>query len=407
MNPNSPTGPNSKGKGKASGSPATPAGTKGKGQAVEGPPSLQKSKRKPTSPPEGAGTQPQKRKKSQDSNGSNTAGPSSARPVTPEGGTGTTTATDSTPPISAPAPATGTNTTTGAAPPTTIPAPAPSAASPSLRPNRSRVRRPFGYSNTFRVRVGKLPNHQVFTLHKDLFCQRSRYFRGQRAWKNPEPKGQPNRVSFNHVTELPEVDPEVFGHCVAATVSGDFDFAEPVRGAWNIDFKAYFDLYILADYLSDLRMANAVIDELVTASEISRDHAHWKTDIDYLYARTLPTSQLRALCEDWLLQELTADAPDQRTDINHELLIEVFQKYRMIKGRAMDAYLDDGRETRVRRVFNKNVSEAERCEYHLHDQEMRACLGTRELVRRMEEAREIDEDINDGIEPQDYAMPGF
>nr|OQO18644.1 hypothetical protein B0A51_12737 [Rachicladosporium sp. CCFEE 5018] len=338
MNPSSPVGPGNQGKGKASQSPTTPAGSKGKGEAAEEPPTPQKGKRKPSSPPAGVGAQPQKRKKSDISNGSNAAGPSSARPVTPGKPTESTTTTSvgkRNAPIATTSAPTGPDPSSGPSAP------------PVFQSNQSRVRRPFGSSNTFRVLVGKRPNHLVFTLHEDLFCQRSRYFRGQRAWTNLELKGQPNQVSFNHVTELPDVDPEVFGRYVAASISAVLEFNEPIRGIYNLNFRSYFDLYILADYLGDLRMANSVIDSLMAASEISDDLPDWKADIDYLYSGTLPGSKLRALCEDWLLHETAADNDaNPRTDINHELLVEVFQKYRVNKGAAMDAWLDDGLETR-------------------------------------------------------------
>ncbi|OQO03773.1 hypothetical protein B0A48_10413 [Cryoendolithus antarcticus] len=255
MNSNSPTGPGNKGKGNASQSPTTTAGSNGRDKAAGEPPTPQKGKRKPTSPPASV--------RGPTAEASNTAGPSSARPVTPELATGAIIAAGSAPPVSTvPTVATGTTRTAGTRPTTATPGPAPPAGPPmppAPQSNRSRVRTPFGYSNTFRVLVGKAPNNLVFTLHEDLFCQRSRYFRGQRAWTKLQPKGQPNRLTFTHVTKLPDVDPEVFGHYVAASISGVLEFDEPIdyRG---LDWRAYFDLHILADYLGDLRMAHSVID---------------------------------------------------------------------------------------------------------------------------------------------------
>ncbi|KAK6439072.1 hypothetical protein LTR95_004723 [Oleoguttula sp. CCFEE 5521] len=228
MNSKSPTGPGNKGKGNASQSPTTTAGSNGRGKAAGEPPTPQKGKRKPTSPPASV--------RGPTAEASNTAGPSSARPVTPELATGAIIAAGSAPPVStAPTVATGTTRTAGTRPTTATPGPAPPAGPPmppAPQSNRSRVRRPL-----HSARRPLLPALALLP----------------RAWTKLQPKGQPDRVTFTHVTKLPDVDPEVFGHDVAASISGVLEFDEPIdyRG---LDWRAYFDLYILADYLGDLRM---------------------------------------------------------------------------------------------------------------------------------------------------------
>jgi hypothetical protein len=163
---------------------------------------------------------------------------------------------------------------------------------------------------TFVVDVGKKPYRERFTVHQDLFIQRSKFFRAAASpqWKKP-----------GKTCRLVDDNPMVFAIYVHCLYYSTKDLEERVEAGvvevWDEDngsiileenaafrllamMDVYVHLYILADKLLDPSTANYIIDELIGFA--SRNGCNiMNSTITNAYDSTIDGNPLRKLVRDW------------------------------------------------------------------------------------------------------------
>jgi hypothetical protein len=96
---------------------------------------------------------------------------------------------------------------------------------------------------------------KLFTVHKDLICASSKFFKA--ACSERWVEGKEKKVS------LPEVEPEVFQNYVAWLYSGIYQLQackENTGAVLDSGLDAVVDLYILGDVLDDICLRNKMME---------------------------------------------------------------------------------------------------------------------------------------------------
>jgi len=114
------------------------------------------------------------------------------------------------------------------------------------------------YNKTIKVLIG--PEEQIFIIHTDVVCAKSRFFKAACSgrWK----EGQEECV------RLPDVKPEIF-QCYVDWVYGGIFVAE---GPVDNEVKMATSLYVLGDILDDIRLRNTALKALTSYACVERKH---------------------------------------------------------------------------------------------------------------------------------------
>ncbi|KAK5124927.1 hypothetical protein LTR85_001117 [Meristemomyces frigidus] len=221
----------------------------------------------------------------------------------------------------------------------------------------------YNFLETIVVLVGQ--DKTAFTVHKDIICERSPFFRAACAarWQDSDAERD---------VKLIDDDPEVFTlylQCVYRE-SATVDLAEAkveVATKHNVDecpesdavFAILAEAYILADKLGDTRSCNLIIDEYISCSD-QLGCIPTTVDIMPVYENTPSGSPLRALTVDYYLFE----APLSTVVKTAATLPAAFLSEFIIA----DANLKNpSKGETVEDVYGKVVSEMAQCCYHKHD----------------------------------------
>jgi hypothetical protein len=143
------------------------------------------------------------------------------------------------------------------------------------------LHRDCDYNSTISVLVGN--GKQLFTVHKDLICDSSKFFKA--ACSANWVEGRKGKV------KLPAVMPRDFQRYLAWLYSKKLQAAS--KEAQVAVMHATIDLYILGDVLDDIRLRNAAI-ELLFMLEPSSEHGLPSIDtVEKMWTQTPPNSFLR------------------------------------------------------------------------------------------------------------------
>lgn len=113
------------------------------------------------------------------------------------------------------------------------------------------------FDNIITVLVGAEERH--FTLHQDLVCNSSKFFRAacSETWLEGQEK----------LVRLPETDPDVFQEYCKWTYSGSIRgttcTAANTQEQKNAELKLLVRMYLLGDLLDDLKLRNRTFHELL------------------------------------------------------------------------------------------------------------------------------------------------
>ncbi|KAI4178462.1 MAG: hypothetical protein L6R41_008377 [Letrouitia leprolyta] len=171
-------------------------------------------------------------------------------------------------------------------------------------------------SDVVTVRVG--PEINPFYIHKALLSSKSTYFRA--AFEG----------SFKEATEqslhLVDDDPHCFSYYVLWLYNQPLE-----RVSGNLDRKPtlgdYCQLYILAEKLGSEPLQNLIIDIIhECATSTINEHTRLEPDtVNYVWAHTLPGSQLRAILIDLLAWQNDVDGLPDLVKAEPEYLFEVLK----------------------------------------------------------------------------------
>lgn len=149
------------------------------------------------------------------------------------------------------------------------------------------------FDDTIKVLVGPAGQEQNFTIHKDLVCASSKFFKAACSKRWAEGRAKEVR--------LDEVKPETFQAYVvwvyAERITANRSTQGDAKAAALDEFTEMVDLYLLGEYLDDIRLRNAAMKALITNGKL------WVIQllpnlIDHIWTSTLPDSMLRKMIVD-------------------------------------------------------------------------------------------------------------
>jgi hypothetical protein len=149
------------------------------------------------------------------------------------------------------------------------------------------------YENTISVLVGD--KKQLFTVYKDVICASSKFFKA--ACSERWIEGKEKKVS------LPEVEPALFRSYVAWLYSGNYQLGvskDDTVDAQDSALDTGVELYLLGDFLNDIRFRNKVMGKLA-----SNDLRRFPTlsKLEKVWERLSPNSLLRKMyVEDMIMR---------------------------------------------------------------------------------------------------------
>lgn len=141
------------------------------------------------------------------------------------------------------------------------------------------------YTTTIKVLIG--PGEQVFAVHKDVICAKSKFFKA--ACSEPGENGQERTV------RLPEVDSKVFQHYV------DWAYGNTLVAGSSVDedVEMAIKLNLLGGVLDDVKLRNQAVKALTSHSAINKKAPN-AADTKAIWASTTNKSLLRK----WVVDEM-------------------------------------------------------------------------------------------------------
>lgn len=220
----------------------------------------------------------------------------------------------------------------------------------------------YNFIDTFEVLVGDEEIQQRFTVHKDVACKHSPFFRAARSQRWNHESSRP--------TELLDTKPAVFEEYLRCIYADRVETASPGKS----DILGRVQLWILADRLQDLTTANLVADEIVRDSVGQSDTA-WRfvptlKVVAFAYSHTAPGSAMRRLMRDLRVYDGAGSKSDE-TSLEYEGMAEALFDIYQEMGRLI---MSNARGT-IEGVFLNGASTKPKCHYHQHDEEHPKCKG--------------------------------
>ncbi|KAM0704399.1 hypothetical protein Q7P35_008633 [Cladosporium inversicolor] len=161
--------------------------------------------------------------------------------------------------------------------------------------HRSSKRLRYDYNNIIAVLVGV--NELELTVHKDVICAKSKFFRAACSGRW--------REGVQRIVRLPEVrQPDVFQMYVDWTYTEDLVFQDQTSDTDVL--TELIELHLLGDILDDVKLRNMTI-HFLTSQVATTDGPPCFGDIDLIWEHTTPSSSLRRWALDTLVALLGAD----------------------------------------------------------------------------------------------------
>ena len=214
-------------------------------------------------------------------------------------------------------------------------------------------------SNNVTIIINEEQPDLTATYHvpEELLVEKSQFFRAacRNEWKEAK----------SRVVKLPDVDPAIFNYYLLWVYRGRL----PVRNEWDVYCDDWEDdaiavqsdlvkLWILADRLADVRLRNAIMDEIVAAMDKhkSAQLVLFRPEMTVLaWSATTAGRPLRQLILDYYVFYVYASDVEQDVDKHHP----EFVKELMLASLRM---VDDN-------CSNWRIPvEMGRCHYHEHDE---------------------------------------
>ena len=141
--------------------------------------------------------------------------------------------------------------------------------------------------------VGPAGKEQRFTIHKDLVCASSKFFKVACSKRWAEGRAKQVRLDEVRTDTFRAYIVWVYAEKITANKSTQAD----AKAAALDEFTEMVDLYLLGEYLDDLRLRNAAMKALITNGKL------WAIQllpglVDHIWKSTLPDSFLRKLIVD-------------------------------------------------------------------------------------------------------------
>ena len=141
--------------------------------------------------------------------------------------------------------------------------------------------------------VGPAGKEQRFTIHKDLVCASSKFFKVACSKRWAEGRAKQVRLDEVRTDTFRAYVVWVYAEKITANKSTQAD----AKAAALDEFTEMVDLYLLGEYLDDLRLRNAAMKALITNGKL------WAIQlrpglVDHIWKSTLPDSFLRKLIVD-------------------------------------------------------------------------------------------------------------
>jgi hypothetical protein len=143
------------------------------------------------------------------------------------------------------------------------------------------LHRDYNFNSTISVLVGD--KQEPFTVHRDLICDSSKFFKA--ACSQHWVEGREKEV------RLPAVMPWDFQRYLAWLYSKKLEAAS--KGLRDIVVYATIDLYILGDVLDDIRLRNAAVAFLFGLEYSPEKGLPGFPTVEKMWAQTPPNSSLR------------------------------------------------------------------------------------------------------------------
>lgn len=185
------------------------------------------------------------------------------------------------------------------------------------------------YTKTIKVLIG--PEEQIFIIHTDIVCAKSRFFKAACSdrWK----EGQEECV------RLPNVEPETF-QCYVDWMYGGIFVAEGPGGS---AVKMSTRLYVLGDILDDTRLRNTALTALTSYACIVREHPS-VVSICWAWSNTPPHSLFRKWIVDATFFHLKREhfaerISDYPAEMVQLIALEGIQRFRVLESNELRARL--------------------------------------------------------------------
>lgn len=185
------------------------------------------------------------------------------------------------------------------------------------------------YTKTIKVLIG--PEEQIFIIHTDVVCAKSRFFKAACSgrWK----EGQEQCV------RLPDVKPETF-QCYVDWVYGGIFVAE---GSGGSPVEMSTRLYVLGDILDDIRLRNTALKALTSYACVELKHPSVDS-ICWAWSNTPPHSLFRKWIVDATFFQLRREQFAERiSDYPAEMVqliaLESIQRFRVLESNELRARL--------------------------------------------------------------------
>lgn len=197
----------------------------------------------------------------------------------------------------------------------------------------------------------------TYHVPEEFLVEKSQFFQAacRNEWKEAK----------SRLVKLPDVDPAIFNYYLLWVYRGRL----PVRNEWDVYCDGWEDdaiavqsdlvkLWILADRLADVRLRNAIMDEMVTATSIFEfpGFVLFRPEMTVLaWPETTAGRPLRRLILDYYVFYVYASDVEQDVDKHHP---EFVKELMLASLRMVDERCEDW-------LYPK---EKDRCHYHEHDE---------------------------------------
>lgn len=209
------------------------------------------------------------------------------------------------------------------------------------------------FIDTFEVLVGQPNQQKSFTIHKNIICRRSAFFKAARStcWTDAKKP-----------TKLPGDQPAVF----AAYLTCVYTNKVPVLKEWEEDFA----LYVLADKLQDTVSANLIMDSIT--DQITQSFVPDVPTMGHAFDDTHENSSLRKLMVHVAVHQHSEQMFVVGEECNANFLMAICREYARITDPSNVYGADSSFAVDVREQVEMN-----RCYFHQHNEEFpaRECEG--------------------------------
>jgi hypothetical protein len=203
---------------------------------------------------------------------------------------------------------------------------------------------------------------QLFVLNRSMFCERSDFFSGALEKSDSSSSETKPIILTNH-------KPEDFAAYKRFVETGSLDM--PSDDVYNRFFPR-LRLYVLADQLGDIALADRIINDIIQISD-EFDHAPSKKEIWFVWLRIHEFDHpLKRLFVDYQIHEGTRESLlfKQNEHIPFDYLNAVVLTYWDLVRREEKRRVDGGDDE----IFGVECSERGRCYYHQHGEDTPCAL---------------------------------